>query len=525
MRFRKIKHSKTYVLMAMLTIGCLTGCGSHKNLQKAETGDDSKMYKTIIPLNSYKKNDEHNPVMTYRFGADPYALVYNGRVYLYMTGDKVSYEPDGTIKENTYSNINTINVISSEDLVNWTDHGTIYAAGINGAASWGKNSWAPAAAYKKIDGKDKFFLYFANNGNGIAVLTADSPIGPFTDPIGGPIISRDTPTCNEVTWLFDPAVLMDDDGSCYIYFGGGVPSPDKASNPGTARVAKLSEDMISLEKDPVAIENVSYLFEDSGINKIGNTYYYSYCTNFDVTKEAEKEHGFSKGEIMTMKSDSPMGPFEPCNPVLKNPENFFGKGGNNHHCMFEFEGQWYIAYHSRILETAMDMDGGYRSTNIDKLVINEELEPDTSIGTKEGVMQTKGFDPYREIPAVTMCSQAGISTKQFGEVSKKYGSGDMVLSGLCDGAWTSINQVDFGKEGASGLKVKVTGDGFGTISLCLDDVHSVPFCTIDVDTRGNREEEISAVLDEFTSKITGIHTVYFLFGGSDYQVYSWEFIR
>ena len=45
-------------------------------------------------------------------------------------------------------------------------------------------SWAPAAAHKTINGKDKFFLYFANGGGGIGVLTADSPIGPWTDPLG-----------------------------------------------------------------------------------------------------------------------------------------------------------------------------------------------------------------------------------------------------------------------------------------------------------------------------------------------------
>ena len=33
----------------------------------------------------------------------------------------------------------------------------------------------------------------------------------------------------------------------YIYFGGGIPSPDKADNPGTARVAKLGADMRSEE--------------------------------------------------------------------------------------------------------------------------------------------------------------------------------------------------------------------------------------------------------------------------------------
>ena len=239
-------------------------------MQVLETKTIEEMFSDIKLKKAVKGLSDHNPVMTQRFGADPYALIYDGRVYLYMTGDMPEYDAEGKLLDNSYSKINTINVISSDDLVNWTDHGTVYAASETGAAKWGANSWAPAAAYKNIDGKDRFFLYFANNGNGIAVLSADSPVGPFTDPINGPLISRATPNCADVTWLFDPAVLMDDDGSAYIYVGGGVPSIEKAANPGTARVAKLGDDMISLACDPQPIENVPFLFEDSGINKMGD---------------------------------------------------------------------------------------------------------------------------------------------------------------------------------------------------------------------------------------------------------------
>lgn len=52
---------------------------------------------------------------------------------------------------------------------------------------------------------------------------------------------------------------------------------------------------------------------------------------------SEDEIGFSSGEIITMSSDNPMGPFTLCGPILKNPQYYFGRGGNNHHCMFEFE--------------------------------------------------------------------------------------------------------------------------------------------------------------------------------------------
>ena len=62
---------------------------------------------------SLKKIGNANPVMTQRFGADPYAMVYEDRVYLYMTGDDFIYDETGEIKENNYSNIYTINVISS----------------------------------------------------------------------------------------------------------------------------------------------------------------------------------------------------------------------------------------------------------------------------------------------------------------------------------------------------------------------------------------------------------------------------
>lgn len=469
---------------------------------------------------SYKGLEDHNPVLLTRFGADPYTLVYKDRVYIYMTEDKPEYDADGNIVENTYSVIDTLSVVSSDDLVNWQDHGVIHAAGKNGAANWGNNSWAPAAAYKNIDGKDRFFLYFANNGNGIAVLSSDSPTGPFVDPIGKALISRDTPTCADVTWLFDPAILMDDDGNAYIYFGGGVPSPDKVSNPGTARVAKLGADMISLDGDPKVIENVPYLFEDAGINKIDGTYYYSYCTNFDVTEEATKEYGFEKGEIMTMCSKDPMGPFELCNPVLKNPERFFGMGGNNHHCMFEFKDQWYIAYHTRILEREMGFKKGYRNTNIDRLVLNDKNQPSTSTGTAKGVAQVKSLDPYKENLATVTSNLAGVNTKPFEEKAKEHGCGEMIISDITDGSWIMVSGAEFGDAAPVEFAVKALGKGTGTVHVLLDSLQSDEICSVSIDCSGDKLESFST---EAIVKTQGKHDIFFVFEGEGYEVYSWKF--
>ena len=49
----------------------------------------------------------NNPLMVQRLGADPYALVYDGRVYIYMTGDVIETGVGGKPAANSYSKINT----------------------------------------------------------------------------------------------------------------------------------------------------------------------------------------------------------------------------------------------------------------------------------------------------------------------------------------------------------------------------------------------------------------------------------
>ncbi|MDE6363648.1 MAG: family 43 glycosylhydrolase [Lachnospiraceae bacterium] len=470
----------------------------------------------------YKARREHNPVMTQRFGADPYVLVYDGRVYLYMTGDTFIYDEDGAVSENVYSQIDTINILSSEDLVNWTDHGVVYAAGSNGAAKWGRNAWAPAAVCREIDGKTKFFLYFANGGDGIAVLEADSPVGPFSDRLGKPLISRQTPTCSDVTWLFDPAVLVDDDGEAYIYFGGGIPSAEMAANPGTARVARLGKDMQSLQGDPVVIADVPYLFEDSGINKINGRYYYSYCSNFSIPEDQVQKLGFDKGEIIVMIGRHPMGPFELAGSILKNPSCFFGLEGNNHHCMFCFHEQWYIAYHTRILEERMGILQNYRSTSIDRVQIDESGCIRRIQATREGAAQTKPIDPYRRNKAVMMASMGGVTTTQYGESAVSCGSGEMILTGISDGSWVGLCGVDFGEKTVQCLEMTVRGTGSGYVKVCLDSLQGEELCIVKLTPDGiHRTTVCTAAINK---KLKEIHDLYFVFLGEGYEVYDWRFV-
>ncbi len=64
----------------------------------------------ITITKGYKGVDDTNPLMTQRFGADPYAMVYRDRVYIYMTADVFEYNTDGNVKENTYSKIGRAHV-------------------------------------------------------------------------------------------------------------------------------------------------------------------------------------------------------------------------------------------------------------------------------------------------------------------------------------------------------------------------------------------------------------------------------
>ena len=477
---------------------------------------EAMIKKEADPVIVYKNIENHNPVMVQRFGADPWALVYKDRVYLYMTGDEPVSMNGEKPKTNDYSNIVTLRVLSSDDLVNWTDHGSVRAAGYGGAAKWAQNSWAPCAAWKTIDGQDKFFLYFANSGGGIGVLTADSPTGPFTDPLGHALVSRDTPTCASVTWLFDPAVLVDNDGSAYLYFGGGVPE-GKQADPGTARAAKLGEDMISLDGDPVRI-NPPYLFEDSGINRFGNTYVYSYCSNFNVPSSGSPQ-GFSSGEIVYMTSESPMGPFTYTGQVLKNPGSFFGVGGNNHHCMFEFRGKWYITYHAATLDKAMGWNAGYRSVFVDRLELNENGLPAPSKGTFAGVSQLHALDPYKAIPGATAVSMAGVSTELADEADRKAGTGRMATVSTTSDGWVAVADADFGDKGASSIRILVRSEVPAKIEILPDSDASEPAAVLDIPAC-ETDTEVTA---ELLHALTGTHDLYIRFMDSGIALLEWQF--
>lgn len=482
--------------------------------------------KVSVNKSSYKAVGNNNPLMGHKFGADPFGMVDGDRLYVYMTDDHIYKSNGQPVGDNDYSDCRNVTIISSDDLVNWTDHGTQPVSGSSGPASWANNMWAPCAAHKTIDGKEKYFLYFADNASGIGVVTASHPYGPWKQPSGmNQLISHSTPNCDgkSVPWLFDPAVLVDDDGKAYLYFGGGINGLSSA-DPGSARCVELGSDMISIVGTPQEIRP-PYLFEDAGINKVGGKYLYSYCANFNAGS-----NGPGSGNIGYMKSDSPLGPFTYVGRCFDNPGNasWSGGGGNNHHAIVEFKGKYYILYHNRSLKSAMrndykDITDGMevRSTCISEISVdtrNATITPLTSGQiTQKGVTQLKNFDPYQEVPGATMAWERGITTKYFKPVAKY-----LCTAEATKGSWIGLSNVDFGS-GAIAFTAKVKGKGIIKVCTSNPTAKSLKNTIVlaEINDASNYSTITVPVIDIPTKVVSNLYIVF----SDEASLQSWSFIR
>lgn len=480
---------------------------------------------------------DHNPLVGHKFGADPHHLVYNDRLYIYSTDDTQQYELNSKdanglpTQSNGYGGITRLNVMSTSDMVNWVDHGAVPVAREGGAAPWARNSWAPAAIEK--DGK--VYLYFCDSGTGTAVVVGGSPLGPWEDPLGKKIIP-DTVSPEYIAdggfpagmWLFDPEVFIDDDGQGYLYFGGNSvigtsPNQQGPQNPKSTRVAKLQDDMVTLDGDPVEIDAPG-IFEASSMFKHGDKYYYSYSSNFQVN-EVPGEYP-ERGAIAYMMTDDPMDltSAKYAGVAFQNPAVHFGagNGGNNHSDMFTFKGETFFTYHAQTRgaawAAALGTPGstqGYRSVHIDKLEFNEDGTIKPIQGTRAGVDQVEAFDPYRTFEAETLAWQLGIKTETIDTASVEFaehnGGGNMVLAGVDDGDFTGIAGVDFG-DGAQmvSARVKPLVDG-ASIQVRLDDVDGPVVAEIPLDGAAGEWTDVQAEV----AGATGQHDVFFVFAASE----------
>jgi len=293
-----------------------------------------------------------NPIIRHKYTADPAALVYKGKVYLYAGRDQCP------APQNRYV-MNEWTVFSTDDMVNWTEHPTPLKPT--------DFSWAQGDAWagQVIERNGKFYWYVAVShkdihGKAIGVAVSDSPTGPFKDARGSAIITNDMTTkYTKISWDdIDPTVYIDKDGQAYLIWGNTQ-----------CYCIKLKENMIDTEGEIMPIDLPRYT-EAPWIHKRGDWFYLSYATEFPE-------------KICYAMSKKITGPYE-YKGILN---ELAGNSNTNHQSIIEYKGKWYFIYHNG----GMDVNGGSfrRSVCVDYLYYN----PD---GTMKRVqMTTEGVKPAK----------------------------------------------------------------------------------------------------------------------------------
>ena len=489
---------------------------------------------------SYKSTSNGNPISASVFCADPTALDYKDRLYVYGTNDHQQFIFNKKKGSNGYGNIKSLVVFSTDDMVNWTFHGTIDVGKVTG---WAGQSWAPSAVWRTNDnGKDEFFIYFANGGGSVGVIkSTTSPIGPFTSPNSQAMIRHGMAGVDPCNWLFDPGVVIDSTGQGWIAFGGGDPQTSGSKLwPGNSRIAKLSKNMTSLSGSAVNMP-APYLFEASELNIIGGRYVYTYNTswgdrpNWSSYNKRGSNAAPSACSMCYMVTDTPLDPdsWEYRGEYVPNEGNFGMGWGNNHTHLHKFKDNYYLLYHSTLHEQDMKSGGamdnsasGYRSIGVNKATVNEGNQKISKMTlTKTGVTAIKNLDPYILQQAETMASCGGVSYENFKNISTNSNintlgndaSRNMHVK-MTEGCWTMVRNVDFGTQGAQSFSVRAKGTG--TLEIRFSKTGAAA-ATVEFSSSSYKDYTISVD----PTKFKGTKSVYMVFTKANNSTYfdTWQF--
>jgi hypothetical protein len=251
----------------------------------------------------------NNPIVAGQGLTDPYAVVYGDRVYLYATHD-YSAANRWFVMKNWW-------IWSSRDLVTWQESGVLQPE----TTFLGRpfdDCWATCAICRN----GKYYWYFSAGPYEIGVVVADSPTGPWRDPLGRPLIPRGlTPTEQR-----DPNVLIADDGHAYLVFG-------------TYHyfIARLHDSMLALAEAPRAVV-IDHPFGPYGsgktddkpsLHKRQGLYYLSWSSFYAEATNIYGPYAF-RGSVIQPDRVS---------PKFRRPNLVHDRHGN----FFEFHGQWYYA--------------------------------------------------------------------------------------------------------------------------------------------------------------------------------------
>lgn len=358
-----------------------------------------------------------NPLILDQFTADPTARVFEGKIYVYPSHD-IPVPPGSGARENWFC-MEDYHVFSSENLIDWTDHGVILTQSeVPWLTRMSYNMWAPDCVFR--DGK--YYFYFPTGG-GIGVAIADNPYGPF----------KPEPTSIQGIRGIDPGVIIDKDGSAYLFYSDLM-------------VAKLKENMVEIEGRPQQIANLPkkglregpFPFERNGI------YYLTY---------PHVQNNTERLEYAT--ASSPMGPYEWKGVIMD--ESASGCW-TNHHSILEYKGQWYLFYHDMDLSPKFDKN---RAIKADYLYFNEDGTIQKVIPTVRGIGNAPATNKI-QIDRYSAKSETGAAVEYLNP-EKTFDGWKTVLS--APDAWIRYDRVDFAGKTVKTLKVRAMSAMGGSIEV------------------------------------------------------------
>jgi hypothetical protein len=370
-----------------------------------------------------------NPLLPpQHFVPDPEARVWaDGRLYLYG-----SYDISG---DTAYCS-HQLRTFSSADLLHWTDHGVSFRSAGEGKDTahivpWDLPLYAPDCVYR--DGLYHLFFCLSDATEGVA--RSPSPTGPFRDAVAIEGAHKDA---------IDPAVLIDDDGQAYLYWGQF-----------NCRAAKLNRDMTAILPETLnrnLINEKDHGFHEGPSIRKRNGIYYLVYTDTSRGKATCLSYATSR---------SPLGPFTKRGVIIDN-DGCDRETWNNHGSIESFKGRWYVFYHR-----------SSQGSKVNRRACAERIEFDADGLIKEVEMTTQGVEgplnARQEIGAWRACLLNGrVQTESVGPLDDT-GRFDEHLAFIESGNFAAYKYLDFGPGHLTHFQCQAASLTLGgTIELHLD---------------------------------------------------------
>ncbi len=355
------------------------------------------------------------PLWEYIPDGEPH--VFGDRVYIYGSHDRA----DGKAYCEQHYQVWSAPI---DNLRNWRNEGVSYLRTQDPTnAADTLQLWAPDVT-RGTDGR--YYLYYCFSFYPeIGVAVSDSPAGPFTfyghvhyppEILGGKTVQEGM--------VFDPAVLTDDDGRVYLYYGfapacekeiilprfteeeiAAMPEEEQKKIRGMmstvfgeyAMVVELAPDMVTARELPrqlipgghhtagTGFEGHGF-FEASSIRKLRGKYYFVYSSHKShelcYAVSDRPDSGFRFGGILVSNGDIGLNGREtPVYPI-----------GNNHGGLVEIGDQVYIFYHRQTNATEFSRQGCAEKVTLrpDGTIPQAEI---TSCGLNGGPLAASGAYP------------------------------------------------------------------------------------------------------------------------------------